>query len=155
MNGNTVFKLEMPELPALLKKLREVGGNTLAKKAVRKGLKAGSKLMQATAKQLAPKYAGKYPKSRVDRKPGTLRKNIRSMAMRRSRQRFGYVVSAGLRGKNINSGEAYYGLFVEKGGPKRRAIPFMRPAFDRHKDATVALVMGSVRTTLESLWVRK
>ena len=155
MNGNTVFKLSMPELPAMLKKLREVGGNTLAKKAVRKGLKAGSKLMQATAKQLAPKFKGKYPKSRLDRQPGTLRKNIRSMAMKRSRVRFGYVVSAGLRGKNINSGEAYYGLFVEKGGPKRAPKPFMRPAFDRHKDAAVAFVMSEVRTALEGAWAKQ
>lgn len=155
MTSAPVWKIEVPELPAMLRKLQEFGGSAFAKKPIRKGLRYGAKLMRKTAAELAPKHDGPYPKSRLDRTPGTLKKSIKVGALKRSRSRFGVVVTSGLRGKNVNSGAAYYGHFLEKGTPRIAPRPFMRPAFDRHKDATVAAVSREVKIACERAWAAK
>ena len=142
--ATNVFAINIPELPALLAKLKTIGDPKLAKAAFRKGLRKGAKLMATTARGLAPVHQGPYPSTRTDRKPGTLRKTIKVRAIKRTRK------GVGVRVSDYYTGAGYYGAFQEYGTKRQKAKPYLRPAFDSHKGEAVTLLKEEVRIAVES-----
>ena len=138
-----IIAADIPELPGLLKKLKAVGDKKLANKAFRKGLRTGAKRIAADARPLAPVHQGPYPPNRKDRKPGTLKKSIKVRAMKRSRK------GVGIRVSDYYSGIAYYGAFQEYGTKHQKATPYLRPAFDKNKNAAVNDLKGEIKTAVE------
>lgn len=75
-----------------------------AKAALRKGSRAGAKIITAKAKTLAP--------VRKEGKGGTLRRAIRTRSAKRSRR---YVGAVSTIGKGFFKSETFYGAFIEFG----------------------------------------
>lgn len=80
-------------------KLRRLAAKD-AKKAIRKGTRAGSKIVTAKAKKLAPVESG------------LVRRAIRTRALKRSRNTIGTIT---VLGKAFFKGASFYGAFVEFG----------------------------------------
>lgn len=90
----------------LNRKLRKLGSKE-ARNIVRKAARVALKPVLQEARALAPVKTGK------------LRKHIKIRSLTRSRKSFGARVTSGFF-KNVNSGDAYYGAFVELGTKERR-----------------------------------
>lgn len=134
--------LGLREIKAVLEKLPA----RLGEKVVRAALRAAAQPMRKDAQARAPIL--KKPK--FGRKPGTVRQAI---TIKRSKQdKFGvYLTVAGLSAKKIkafkagsankdtayNPDDPWYWLFLEFGTSKRDKIPFLRPAFEAQKFASI------------------
>jgi len=136
------FAADIPGLPDLLKKIHTAGNPKIVNKALRKGLRAGTKVMAKDAKANAPVHQGAYPPGRKDRKPGTLKAAIKVRAMKRSRKGPGYRMTD-------FTGPNYYGAFQEYGTKKQKARPYLRPAFDRNVDIAVGMVRTAIKDAVE------
>jgi len=77
---------------------------------------------------LRQRKRGNPQNSRKLKRPGTLRRNI---ARKRIRINGGVAVGIYVKPK------AFYYRFIERGTPVIRAVPFIRPAYDRHKELSV------------------
>jgi len=124
-----MFKLDDKKLQQKLKSLPP----NLAKKALRKACRAGAKIFASQLKQDV----------RID--TGTLRKQVKVRAGKSKKLSLSVNASTGDPKKaNLNSGEAFYGSFVEYGTKNMSAQPFIRPAFDKVKqkayDATIKIL---------------
>ncbi len=114
------------------------------KKATRKGLRAGAKLMADRARQLVP--VGK--KGTDAHKAGTLRKSIKVRAIKRTRRFAGMVVTTG----GARAKDEFYGVWTEYGTAKQPPQPFLRPAFDSLKDQAAELSRKEIGTAVERIW---
>ncbi len=111
------------------------------KKAARKGLRAGAKLIADRARQNA----------RFSKRTGKLLKSIKVKAAKRSRSGMGVIVTTGDDG-NLFTGETYYGGMVEYGTAKMHARPFLRPAFDTLKDQAAEISRKEIGRAVERIW---
>lgn len=112
----------------------------LQKKALRKALRAGAKIVAATARQMAPK------------RTGAVKRSIKVKAMKRSRGRLGVQV---VTGEGWFIGPEFYAAFVELGhhigrrglGGQRTHVPgsgFLRKAARQQRGAA----LGAIRDEL-------
>ena len=77
---------------------------------------------------LRQRKRGNAQNSRKLKRPGTLRRNVA-----RKRIRIDGKVAVGIYIKQ----KAFYYRFIERGTPKIKAVPFIRPAYDRYKEWSV------------------
>lgn len=124
------FKIEgMDNLKSQLQEMVKLGKE---KQLTQNALFYASKPMFDEVKQNAPKaekaYFRYYKDSRKLVRPGTLRRNVG-----RKRIRLDGSVGVGIYIKP----KAFYFRFMEKGTPTQLAVPFIRPAYDRHKEEAV------------------
>ncbi len=101
------------ELLTKLSKLRK----TQAAKAIRKGSRAGSKVVQAKEKEDAPEITG------------ALKREIKVRALKRSRRWTGTQVTMRV------AGGVPYGSFVDQGTKRMKARHFVKRAVEEAKDA--------------------
>lgn len=129
-------------------------------KAVRGALREAGKIIQVTARNLAPVLD--VPTSR--RKPGTVKKNILVRVSKFARQRGDvgvYINVRGIRGKTrvaklgkagaSNPNDPYYWRFVEFGTKRQVARPFLRPAVTLSGEAAIDKFMQFVIPQIEKL----
>jgi HK97 gp10 family phage protein len=141
-------------MDGLLASLRGLAGDKIAKAALRKALRAAAKPIQKQGVANAPVRQEPYPAGTKNRSPGTLRKNIKVRAMRRSRKGIGIMVSSSGQ-KNVFAGDAYYGGFLEYGTATISPRPFMRPAFDSKKDVAKLSAIEVMQTEIEKVSLNK
>jgi hypothetical protein len=99
---------------ALIKKLAELEPK-VAKKAIKKGSRAGNKLILETARQTAPTLK----KARKNRNPGDLRKAIKVQALKDKKGSYGTRVNIVFKGSTKSNW--YYGAWQNYGWtPKAR-----------------------------------
>lgn len=137
------FQIEgLSDLTAQLQNLEKLGKQ---KQLTQNALFHASKEMFDEIKQQAPKaekayyryyrgsvkarLSGNPQNSRKLMRPGNLRKNI---ARKRIRVNGGVAIGIWIKPK------AFYFRFIEYGTPTIRAVPFIRPAYDRHKEEAVS-----------------
>lgn len=99
------------DLKKIEKKLKEVGGKKAAS-AIRKGSRAGAKIIASKTKDLVPVNTG------------ALKRAIKVRALKRSRTRIGAQVQ--LSGSAFSG--RFYGGYVEYGTKKHKGAQFMRKA---------------------------
>lgn len=104
------------------------------KKATRKGLRAGAKLIADRARELVPQPTGK------------LRRTIKVRAARRSRSSIGVNVVAG-------DEETFAGIEYETANQPPQ--PFFRPAFDQLESQASELVREEIGIEVEKIWRAK
>ena len=111
------FRLEVQGFADLERKLQELPAK-LSKKAARKGLRAGAKIVADRAKQLVPTDTGRLRRSIKVRAGQRSRKNISVLVLTGTREELGIPASA----------RGYYPMAIEAGSSKTPAQPYMRPA---------------------------
>jgi len=148
MTGLRELGLAMKELDARLQK--KVGRNAVA---------AGARIIQKQAKQNAPVLKEPAP----NRKPGTIKKQIRTKAERRKDGTFeARVWVKGIGKKKVNEFKAatgrkssenpddpWYWWLVEFGTARTPAQPFMRPAFEAKKVEAARKIQSNLSDRLE------
>ena len=123
-------------------------GPKLAKRALRKALKAGGDLMVVSAKSRAPllKVATKR------RQPGELRDSIGMKIVLSAKQESGTVTIGPLKDKSKGKDSpGTWGMFVEFGSVHGAAQPFMRPGFDSSSQAALEAFTEVIREGVETL----
>lgn len=136
------------ETIARLQKLR----TTEANKMIRKGLRAGSKIVQRETIAQTP-----VGPARKDHKPGTLKRSWKVRAMKRKRGRLGVMVQSG---EGFFKGETFYSGFVVLGhhiGPRRlgntrRKVPpqeFVKRAADKAAPEAIRVLEDTVNREIE------
>ncbi len=130
--------LGVPQLAAEFKALE----SKIQKKALRKGLRAGAKIIQRAAKANAPKG-----------ETGNLRKFIKLKADKRSRSRLGIRVRTGTRQQlDIPANDpVYYPGIVEYGSKDRPPQPYMRPAFNTSKGGAKREIIKAIRAFISTI----
>jgi len=105
----------------------------LKKRVLKKALREEAKETSKAAKALVP----------VDQ--GNLKKSIKVKALKRSRKRIGAQVVAGV---NLNNAQA---IAVEYGTSKRKAQPYLRPAYESREDRAVKNITDKVQEGITKL----
>lgn len=109
-----------------------------------------SKPMFDEIKQNAPRaekaYFRYYKNSRKLVRPGTLRRNVA-----RKRIRLDGSVGVGIYVKR----KAFYSRFMERGTATQPAEPFIRPAYDHHKDEAVERFKEKYREYVRNIIERR
>lgn len=127
--------------------LREMGEEWATKAGYRANLKAAQHMRDRYV-EAAPYQPGPTVKS-WKRKDGTvvkadyghLKENIR---VRRDKSRKqGNVVHL------VTAGKAFWGRFLEYGTRKMAARPWMRPAFEAHREQAVDIQLGELNSLIE------
>lgn len=103
-------------------------------------MRAGAKYILGIAKQLAPKDTGALAKALKVRAGKRKKDHIRIN-----------IVSAKNQGSNMNSGDMYYGAFVEYGTSHMPAQSFLRNSFDRGHNHAASLIKASIIEALNRL----
>lgn len=147
-----------------LKRALAEAGDSIRKKAVRGALREAGKVIQNTARAMAPILQASTP----IRKPGTVARNIVVRASKFARQAGDegvYINVRGIRGKARvarlgragarNPNDPYYWRFLEFGTVKMTARPFLRPAAAREGEHAIQVFMRSVIPQIEKLNKRK
>jgi len=125
------------EIDELLKQLpKQVAGRVLTA-----GLRAGGNVIRAEAKRTAPRRADPGAKpisssSKKGRLPGYLRASIIVRAIREAGTSAKVIVGPSRR--------AFYGRFSEFGTSRQPARPWLRPAFDRTREAALKAIKESL-----------
>ncbi len=142
-----VINIEIQGVEELRRKLLALEPK-IAKKVLRKALRAGAKIVQARAKQNIPQGG-----------TGVLSRSLKVRAMRRTRrQRIGVAVETR---EGWYKGEAFYGAFVEFGhrqgsrklGDARKQIEgkhYIEKAAEQTKDAVTALLTTTIGAGIEA-----
>jgi HK97 gp10 family phage protein len=126
----------------------EDAGPKLAKRALRKALRAGGQLMVDAAKARAPllKEATKR------RKPGDLRDSIGMKVALSAKQESGTVSVGPMRDRSKGKDSpGIWGMFVEFGSVHGAAQPFMRPGFDYSSQPALEAFTEVIREGVETL----
>lgn len=133
-----ISMLGVPQLTAEFKALE----SKFQKKALRKGLRAGAKIIQRAAKANAPQG-----------ETGNLRKFIKVRADKRSRSRLGIRVMTGTRDQlGIDANDpVYYPGVVEYGSKNRPPQPFMRPAFNANQARAKRAIVKAIRSFVSTI----
>ncbi len=116
------------ELIGKLRKLR----TTEAKAAIRKGTRAGAKIVQAEAKSNAPV------------KSGALKQAVKVRSWPRSRRWTGTMINT-----SVTRGAVFYQSFIELGTKYIKARHFIRNAYERTKDQALNLTMAEMKSEIE------
>ena|ERR1035437_1025047 len=123
-------------------------GPKLAKRALRKALRAGGEVMVDAAKGRAPVLKQGTPQ----RKPGELRDSIGMVVKLSPTEESGTVRIGPLRDKaKGKNSPGIWGSFVEFGSVHGAAQPFMRPGFDSSKEAALDKFTEVIRAGVETL----
>ena len=122
---------------ALNRKLKKLTGKD-AKAVVRKATRPALKPVLQEARADAPV------------KTGQLKKNIKIRALPRSRSSLGSRVTSGL-GKNANSGDAFYGAFLEYGTKRIEAKRFMKGAAEKKRSQVLNIYKKEVGQNITKL----
>lgn len=118
----------------LVRKLQTLK-KTQSKKAIRKGSRAGCKLVQAEAKANVPV------------RTGALRKEIKVRALGRKAKKWtGTQVTT-----KVEGGPTYYGGFVELGTKKMAARHFIKRAFQSVKGSAEQAFIEGIRSEIDKL----
>lgn len=121
------YKVEgSKELIAKLNALKK----TDAKAAIRKGTRAGAKIVQAAAKELAPVDTGK------------MRDAIKVRSLPRSRVWTGTDVK-------LDNADTYYYSFVELGTKRSKATGFLKDAAEQSKDEAIDVAIEITKEEIE------
>lgn len=119
-------------------------GPKLAKRALRKALKAGGAVLLATAKSRAPVLAKASP----TRRPGELREAL-DMTLKLSPKEESGTARVGIkrekRGKTTDQSPSVWASFVEFGTKDSTPQPYMRPAYDGAKKAAEEAFTEEIR----------
>jgi HK97 gp10 family phage protein len=134
--------------------LREVeealsqAGPKLARRALRKALKAGAETFKSAAKRNAPVLT----KGTTQRRPGELRDAIDLDVALSGKQESG-VARVGIRRDRAKGAQSpsVWGSMVEFGSVHGKAQPFMRPAFAQAKSRAQEVFTEEIRKGVESL----
>ena len=97
--------------------------NAMQKKIVRSALRAAAKPVLAAMKAYVPVVTG------------DLRDSLKIQSIKRSRKYIGVNITS-----RPKPGKRFYAAFVELGGPKRAANPFMRKPFWSHKTGSFNII---------------
>lgn len=108
-----------------------------ATKAIRKGLRAGAKVMTAAVKAATPVRSG------------ALRRAIKTRAMKRSRNKIGVRTTIGAEG--FYKGKTFYGAFVEFGTKKMDARHFMEKAAKRVATSAGQTAINTMQREMEAM----
>ena len=144
----------MVEVTVKIEGLREVeealaqAGPKLAKRAMRKALKAGGDVFLQRAKERAPILKKATPQ----RQPGELRDAITEVVTLSPKEESGRarVALKHDKSKGIQS-PGVYGLFVEFGSVHNTAQPYMRPGYDAGKQEAERVFTEEIKNGVESL----
>lgn len=115
---------------------------------LRRATGAGARIMVREARARAPILKEPHP----NRKPGTLRKNIRYANVRGNKLGI-HEVMVGVRiikGGKGGPDDAFYWRFVEFGTAHARAQPFLRPAFETKKVEAANVMKESLVDQIET-----
>lgn len=112
-------------MEALVTKLQSLK-KTQAKACLRKGTRAGSKIIQAIAKRLAPSRTGQ------------LQKNVKVRALKRSRVWTGVTCQL----------ELYYGAFLELGTKKIKAMHFLKKAAEQAREEAMRTALDTIEAEI-------
>jgi len=122
------FDIQIEGLDRLDEALQELAWPA-ARRALRKGMRAGANIVRDEARQKAPVKTGK------------LRRRIRT---RERREENGWMRFAIEVPQSV-----FYGRFFEFGTSKQPARPFLRPAAANQTDAAVAQMRSSLAEAIE------
>ncbi len=129
-----MFDVKIEGAEAVVAMLRRVAGPQ-AKAAIRKGTRAGAKIIAAKAKQLIPEVERKDRYGRVT--IGNLRKAVKVRAMKRSRSGWiGSTVTVDGGGLGY-TGDEFYGAFVEFGTKRMTARQYFKHAAEQTQEAAI------------------
>lgn len=128
--------IDVEGINGLLKSLVEMGGNTFAKKELRKAIRAGAKPMLAAVLSHVP----------VD--TGELRESLKLRAIRRTRTGVGIRIGTSQH-ESAFKGDQFYGAFEELGTAKQPGQPYLRPGFDETKDQSAEIVGDMLGAAVE------
>lgn len=109
---------------------------TLAKRTLRKALRAGGKLFFKEAKRLVPVDTGRLMSSL-------------KLQGRRSKNSIKYEITTGY--KTMYLGDEYYGAFVEYGTKYQKEQGFIRYAFDDNKNKALNEIQAKLDAELRKL----
>ncbi len=141
--------VEVQGLKGVEDALSAQAGPKLAKRALRKALKAGGDLMVAGAKSRAPLLKAATKR----RQPGELRDSIGMKIVLSAKQESGTVTIGPLKDKSKKGKDSpgTWGMFVEFGSVHGAAQPFMRPGFDSASQAALEAFTEVIREGVETL----
>jgi HK97 gp10 family phage protein len=123
-------------------------GPKLAKRVIRKGLKAGGEIMLEAVKDLTPVAIEGTPQ----RKPGELRDAMTTKMKLSPKEESGYlIVGAEYKKEDGNQSPGVYNSFVEFGSVHGPAQPHMRPGFDQSNKHALDAFTATVREGVDSL----
>jgi HK97 gp10 family phage protein len=128
-------------LDGLEAKLQELGPK-VAKRTLRKSLKAVGTMWVSAAKAKVPKDTGALADS-IDMKMRT-----------KPSEESGSVTVSPMYGGKGSQDPGVYAMFVEfpmKNRPKYHTQPFLRPTFDATAEAAIALFAETTKTNLEGM----
>jgi HK97 gp10 family phage protein len=132
------IEVEVKGLDDLETKLKELG-DKLAKKHLRKALRAGGKVLQEAIVERAPVATGETPEGHD---PGTLRDSVRPRISLSSVKEEGKV--------SIGPGKSgWYGKFSEFGTRNEPARPWIRPAFDSSAQSALDAFVDALKQGLQ------
>ena len=114
------------EVKAALKRLKKA-----TKDGIRKGTRAGAKIVLAAAKRLAPV------------RTGALAKSIKVRALPRSRKWIGTTT------RLVNDGAIFYGGFVNYGTKRQRAQRFLNDAADEVRESATDEAIRVMRDVVD------
>lgn len=122
----------------LIRKLDKLAKKDI-KKAIRKGSRAGAKVVQREAKSIAPKDSGQLAKS------------IKVRSLKRSRSTIGTTASNAFRGT-----EQFYGAFQEygytsRGGNKIEGKGFMKQASDNVGEKALRVMIDEMKQVIQDI----
>ncbi|HEV8189443.1 MAG TPA: HK97-gp10 family putative phage morphogenesis protein [Pyrinomonadaceae bacterium] len=117
-------------------------GVKLAKKTIRRGLKAGAETMVAAILPKVPVLVEGTPQ----RKPGELRDAIKVKYKLSAKEEQGTaIIGPEWKAGDDDQSPGLYGLFVEVGSVHNIAKPYMRPGFDEAHNAALESFTEVVR----------
>jgi HK97 gp10 family phage protein len=120
-----------------------------ARKIIRSSMREALKLMQARAKELAPRGVSRMLRG-VQHAAGTLMRNIKIRAAKVRRR--GEIAISVRIGAGDFKGEQFYGSFPEYGTKEQHAQHFLLRAFratrDQVRDRTNELIRAKINETL-------
>lgn len=119
------------ELNDLLLNLPQNVQRRVLQKAVNAAIKVGLKIVKAATRKSTFQSA-------ASKKYGHLRSNLRIVTVKHPR--------TGQRGARIDTGDGFWGAFLELGTRHERAQPFMGPAFERAAN----VMLDELRSQLQS-----
>ena len=147
-----VFSLNIQGLDELLKELEGLE-RKIFDKVMAKSVRAGAKVIQKAAKELAPVRSNEWEGASYPNPPGTLKKGIAiAKATRQPPTIVRYQVGF--------SKKAWYGHLVERGHKLVRkgnvighvpAHPFLRPAFDANVEKAIQEMEKVLKAELNKL----
>ncbi|MBK8916373.1 MAG: HK97 gp10 family phage protein [Phycisphaerales bacterium] len=142
-------------LSDLAKALREMPED-LSKNALRAGMRAGAATIRDEARLKVPILTGRL-------REAVYLKQVRELSSRLTQVFFVGVRTGPKRKKNKQTGaiekdysrDAWYWRFIEFGTRFMSARPFLRPAFERKKEAAVAAIAARLKVRIDKWGSRK